>query len=94
MYDLVWSEPMLSLSKKYNISDVGLRKTCIRMSIPMPGQVDLANKRSNRIWELLNRIYSIKSLLNKTLHSKSNELNLEITGKDLPSEVLVGQNYF
>ena len=26
---------MLSLSKKYNISD-GLRKTCIRMSIPMP----------------------------------------------------------
>lgn len=36
LYDLVWSEPMLSLSKKYNISDVGLRKTCIRMSIPMP----------------------------------------------------------
>lgn len=36
LYDLVWSEPMLTLSKKYNISDVGLRKMCIRMGIPMP----------------------------------------------------------
>lgn len=36
LYDLVWSEPMLSLSKIYNISDVGLRKICIRMSIPLP----------------------------------------------------------
>ena len=27
---------MLSLSKKYCISDVGLRKICIRMSIPIP----------------------------------------------------------
>jgi hypothetical protein len=36
LYDLVWSEPMLSLSKKYNISDVGLRKICIRISIPLP----------------------------------------------------------
>lgn len=36
LYDLVWSQPMLTLSKKYNISDVGLRKMCVRMSIPMP----------------------------------------------------------
>jgi hypothetical protein len=36
LYDLVWSEPMLTLSKKYNISDVGLRKMCTRMGIPMP----------------------------------------------------------
>jgi hypothetical protein len=36
LYDLVWSESLLSLSKKYNISDVGLRKICIRMSIPLP----------------------------------------------------------
>ena len=35
LYDLVWSESLLSLSKKYNISDVGLRKICIRMSIPL-----------------------------------------------------------
>jgi hypothetical protein len=36
LYDLVWSEPMTSLSKKYQISDVGLRKICIKMSVPLP----------------------------------------------------------
>lgn len=36
LYDLVWSEPLLTLSKKYNISDVGLRKICIRLNIPLP----------------------------------------------------------
>jgi hypothetical protein len=36
LYDLVWSEPMLTLSKRYDISDVGLRKICIRFNIPLP----------------------------------------------------------
>ena len=36
LYDLVWSQPMLTLSKKYSISDVGLRKICVRMNIPLP----------------------------------------------------------
>ncbi|MCW3107243.1 MAG: hypothetical protein JWQ09_1749 [Segetibacter sp.] len=36
LYDLVWKEPLLSLSKKYDISDVGLRKACMRMNIPLP----------------------------------------------------------
>jgi hypothetical protein len=36
LYDLVWSESMLSLSKKYAISDVGLRKKCKKMEIPLP----------------------------------------------------------
>lgn len=36
LYDLVWQESMLSLSKRYNISNVGLRKMCIRMEIPVP----------------------------------------------------------
>ncbi|RXK57538.1 hypothetical protein ESA94_21030 [Lacibacter luteus] len=36
LYNLVWSFPMTTLSKKYAISDVGLRKICIRMNIPMP----------------------------------------------------------
>lgn len=33
---LVWSEPMLTISKKYLISDTGLRKICISMDIPLP----------------------------------------------------------
>jgi hypothetical protein len=36
LYNLVWSQSMLSLSKKYNISDVGLRKICRKMKIPTP----------------------------------------------------------
>ena len=31
LYDLVWSHPLLFLSKKYDMSDVGLRKICERM---------------------------------------------------------------
>ncbi len=33
---MVWAESMLSLSRKYDISDVGLRKICKRMDIPIP----------------------------------------------------------
>jgi len=36
LYDLVWSEPLITLSKKYCISDNGLRKICKRMNIPLP----------------------------------------------------------
>ncbi len=36
LYELVWKEPLLRLSKKYDISDVGLRKMCVRMDIPLP----------------------------------------------------------
>ncbi len=36
LYDLVWSSPFTALAKKYLISDVGLRKMCIRMEVPFP----------------------------------------------------------
>lgn len=36
LYNLVWAESILSLSKRFNISDVGLRKICLRMEIPVP----------------------------------------------------------
>lgn len=41
-YHIVWKESLLSLSKKYRISDVGLRKICIRMNIPLPKNVHWA----------------------------------------------------
>jgi hypothetical protein len=37
LYNLVWTESMPALSKKYDISDVGLRKMCCRNDIPIPG---------------------------------------------------------
>jgi hypothetical protein len=36
LYQLVWSEPMLTIANKYLISDTGLRKICISMDIPLP----------------------------------------------------------
>lgn len=36
LYDLVWSNSLVALCKKYAISDNGLRKICQRMQIPLP----------------------------------------------------------
>jgi hypothetical protein len=36
LYDFVWSTPMTTIAKKYLISDVGLRKICISINIPLP----------------------------------------------------------
>lgn len=35
-YNEVWKTPLLTLSKKSNISDVGLKKLCSRLDIPLP----------------------------------------------------------
>lgn len=35
-YDLIWSEPLSRLSKKYAISDNGLRKMCKKYNVPIP----------------------------------------------------------
>jgi len=37
LYEMVWAEPITAIAKKHNISDVGLRKICVRMGIPLPG---------------------------------------------------------
>lgn len=36
LYDLVWSEPMTTVCKRFGISDNGLRKHCKSMNIPTP----------------------------------------------------------
>ncbi len=36
LYDLVWAEPMKTLSKRFGISDVALAKTCRKSHIPVP----------------------------------------------------------
>lgn len=37
LYDLVWSEPLSILAKRFEISDVRLGKICIEANIPKPG---------------------------------------------------------
>ena len=36
LYDPVWPTPLTTLAKKYLISDVGLRKRCKKMNVPLP----------------------------------------------------------
>ncbi len=36
LYELVWTTPLTTLAKNYNISDNGLRKICIKLAIPLP----------------------------------------------------------
>lgn len=36
LYDLVWSEPMTTIAKRFQLSDVALRKICINHHIPLP----------------------------------------------------------
>jgi len=36
LYDLVWAEPITAISKRFGLSDNGLRKHCVSMNIPTP----------------------------------------------------------
>lgn len=36
LYQLVWARPMVQLAKDYGLSDVGLRKICVKHDVPTP----------------------------------------------------------
>lgn len=36
MYEQVWAEPMRLLAPKYGISDVALKKVCVKLDVPVP----------------------------------------------------------
>lgn len=38
LYCEVWSSSISTLAKKYGLSDIGLRKVCIALAIPLPGK--------------------------------------------------------
>ncbi|AKD04302.1 RWP-RK domain-containing protein [Pontibacter korlensis] len=50
LYEMVWAFPMRTLSQRYHISDVGLRKACLKRNIPLqkPGYW-LKTKRSKPV---------------------------------------------
>ena len=37
LHALVWKRPMSRLAKSFGLSDVGLRKICVKHAIPTPG---------------------------------------------------------
>ncbi len=56
LYDQVWKEPMSSLARRYNISDVGLAKVCRKLNVPIPprgywAKVQSGQKRSNQNYQ-------------------------------------------
>jgi hypothetical protein len=38
LFELVWSKPMTHLAKELGLSDVGLRKICVKYGIPLPAR--------------------------------------------------------
>ncbi len=48
LYALVWSEPMKTLSARFGISDVALKKTCARAVIPTPDRGYWAKKEAGK----------------------------------------------
>lgn len=48
LYDLVWSEPMRTLSARFGISDVGLKKTCAKAAVPTPDRGYWAKKEAGK----------------------------------------------
>jgi hypothetical protein len=38
LYEQVWSEPMITLAKRFGLSDVGLAKVCRKLEVPRPEQ--------------------------------------------------------
>src|SRR5206468_10091611 len=38
IYEEIWTEPMIKVAKRYNVSDVALAKVCRKLNIPRPGR--------------------------------------------------------
>ena len=49
VYAEVWAEPVTTVAKRYGISDVGLRKICARLDIPLPPAGYWAKKRAGKV---------------------------------------------
>ena len=48
LYQLVWSEPLRKLAKRFGISDVAIAKRCRRSNIPLPGIGYWAKKEAGK----------------------------------------------
>jgi hypothetical protein len=69
LYDLVWSRPMTSMSKKYEISSDRLKGICKKVNVPMP---------DNGYWQKLQykKPLTIKELPDERLSNKEVVLNV------------------
>ena len=45
LYEEVWTQPMLTVAKRYGVSSVALAKTCKKLEVPVPGRGYWARRR-------------------------------------------------
>ncbi len=38
LYEEVWKEPVRTVAQRYGVSDVALRRICLRLRVPLPGR--------------------------------------------------------
>jgi len=84
LYGLVWAEPLSTLCKRYQISDVGLRKICIRLAIPLPAIGHWNKVKAGKNVKQLPFTNNEKVPQGITLDLATNTDN---AGKDSPSEL-------
>lgn len=91
LYEEVWAEPMSKVARPYDISDVGLRKICVKLGIPISPRGHWAKVASGRVvkkiplprpevqatWERSINILPREAELKQRL--------VEIRAKDVPS---------
>jgi len=77
LYEQVWSEPMVAVAKRYNISDVGLAKVCRRHNIPIPPRGFWARKQAG---------YRVKQT---PLPAKKDNRQIDICGQGKREKILV-----
>lgn len=51
LYGEVWKEPLLTVSKRYGVSDVALAKVCRRLAVPLPGRGHWARVAAGQVIE-------------------------------------------
>jgi len=49
LYEEVWADPMITVSTRYGLSDVGLAKICRNLAIPLPSRGYWAKLKAGRI---------------------------------------------
>jgi len=80
LYALIWGKPVTHVAKDYGISDVALRKTCIKHGIPMPPLGYWAKLRHGK--------KVIQRPLPPLASGQSDDVRLQIREQpELPSEV-------
>jgi hypothetical protein len=82
--DLVWSKPMTTLAKEFNLSDNGLRKICIKNDIPLPNLGYWAKAKYGKI----------VTRISLPRHRNDNDKLIEINVIDGNIKTSKNKNYF